>query len=158
MPWHGTPGKAACSDDLGGFSLLTPPPAEPCLRNVWEGRRRESWKRGEGAWKDPVSRSGMALTWSTMACFQQTRNKLNKYLAQYDDLDDFLTFRLVNGRRPGPSSPHPVIGDNLEMSRAWTVFVGEEPYSESMSLPVGWLMPVWDRRRVSDLESGSVDT
>lgn len=56
------------------LSLLTPPPAEPCLLNVWKGRRRERRKRGEGPWKDPVSRSGMALNWSTMACFQQTRN------------------------------------------------------------------------------------
>lgn len=60
MPWH-------AETNLPGFSLLTPPPAEPCLLDVWKGRRRERRKRGEGPWKDPVSRSGMALTWSWMA-------------------------------------------------------------------------------------------
>lgn len=140
------------------LSLLTPPPAEPCLLNVWKGRRRERRKRGEGPWKDPVSRSGDGLELVDDGMFPTNPQHLNKYLAQYDDL---LTFRLVDGRRPGPPSPHPVVGDSLEVSRASRTFFCGGGALFRVNVSTGWLV---DASRSGtddvspDLESGRVDT
>lgn len=67
-----------------------------------------------------------------------TTQQSTLHSTQYDDL---LTFRLVDGRRPGPSSPHPAIGDNLEMSRASLLLRGRSPIpSQCLYRYVGWLV------------------
>jgi len=83
-----------------------------------------------------------AFTWSTMAhprLVLTNPQQLNKYLAQYDD---FLTFRVVDGRRPGPPSPHPVIGDNLELSRASKILRGRSRVPNQYVYQVVSLMPI----------------
>lgn len=139
------------------LSLLTPPPAEPCLLNVWKGRREEETEtRGRPLEGSSQSVDGLELVDDGM--FPTNPQHLNKYLAQYDDL---LTFRLVDGRRPGPPSPHPVIGDSLEVSRASRTFFCGGGALFRVNVSTGWLV---DASRSGtddvspDLESGRVDT